>query len=89
MNARQIARALRRERILRDRDNPLDYLSPADIKKRFRFMPETIVELVYLLAPLIEHPTWRSGDLSPMLMILITLRFAATGTLCDLPECGQ
>ena len=73
-------RALRRERVFRDRSNPLDLLPASEVKRRFRFSPETIMELVHIIGPSIEHPTARNHALQPLEMILILLRFLSCGT---------
>jgi len=78
--ARREDRALRRERVFRDRENPLDLLPASEVRRRFRFLPETIIELVAILTPIIAHPTERNHALSPLEMVLVTLRFLACGT---------
>ena len=77
---RRQERALRRERVFRDRSNPLGLLPASEVKRRFRFSPETIMELVHIIGPSIEHPTARNHALQPVEMILILLRFLSCGT---------
>ena len=57
--------ALRRRRILRDRLNPLRYYDATEVKKIFRFYPETITQITALVQPVLQHPTGRSSSLAP------------------------
>ena len=58
--------AWRRRRILRDRLNPLRYYDATEVKKIFRFDPETITQITALVQPVLQHPTGRSSSLAPI-----------------------
>ena len=66
-------------RLFRDRANPLEMLSRVEIRERYRFFPETIVMIVASLFPALDTPTGRSMPLPPLLSLLVTLQFFATG----------
>ncbi|XP_052260338.1 putative nuclease HARBI1 [Dreissena polymorpha] len=65
-------------RVFRDRTNPLETLSPMEIRERYRFFPETILFLVNMLN--LERATERSCPLPPLISTLAALHFLATGT---------
>ena len=71
---------VRVEHVIPDRQNPLEYLRDDDIFSRFRFSRETIYFITGLVAMDIQNATDRGGALPPLLMVLITLRYLATGT---------
>ena len=75
-------RALRRNRIFRDRIHPLDKFDDVEIRKKFRFNRETILRITDELDESIRHPN-RLGALPPVLQVLLTLRFYACGTFQD------
>ena len=62
-----------------DRENPLEMMPETEIFKRFRFRPDTILFIVRLLEPILKRDTLRSCALPPLLQVLVTLRFLATG----------
>ena len=72
-------RNLRKQRVFRDRQNPLDHLSDAEVLRNYRFTRQTIFLLTDAFAPDLEHPTRRNYSLSSQLQLLIGLRFFATG----------
>ena len=59
------------------RQNPLKYLSQREVKEKYRLAPNTLDKLCTKLAPALQSRTKRSYAMSPMLMILICLRFLA------------
>ena len=73
--------ALRRERLFRDRLNPLDKYDSVEIKKLFRFEMPNINQIVDDLRLHIMHPTSRNKVLSPLHQVCIVLRFFATGSM--------
>ena len=73
-------RAIRRNRIFRDRTNPLDVYNDDEIYKKFRFHRQAILDLTDGVQQHIEHLLARQGSLTPVLQVLVTLRFYATGT---------
>ena len=62
-----------------DRENPLEMMPETEIFKRFRFRPDTILFIVRLLELILKRDTLRSCALPPLLQVLVTLRFLATG----------
>ena len=82
-NRRQWRRRRHRQRVahnrLVDRENPLEIMPETEIFKRFRFRPDTILFIVRLLEPILKRDTLRSCALPPLLQVLVTLRFLATG----------
>ena len=67
-----------------DRENPLEMMPETEIFKRFRFRPDTILFIVRLLEPILKRDTLRSCALPPLLQVLVTLRFLATGGIYSL-----
>ncbi|KAL0147034.1 hypothetical protein M9458_057558, partial [Cirrhinus mrigala] len=72
--------AFRRERIKRDRTNPLDVFRDRELIERFCFRRVELLELINELSPQLQHVTDRNGALSPILQVLISLRFYAGGS---------
>ena len=72
-------RNLRRDRIFRDRFNPLDNYDDDDLMKRFRMPRHVILEVIDLIEAEIEHPTQRSHAIPSSLQVLCALRYFATG----------
>ena len=75
-------RALRRERVFRDRANPLEW-STEELWRRYRFTRRGLMALVAALEPEIAHETGRSQALSPLLQVCTTLNF------CHWSRAGQ
>ncbi|XP_061169467.1 uncharacterized protein LOC133178786 [Saccostrea echinata] len=82
-NRRQRRRRRHRQRVahnrLVDRENPLELMPEKEIFKRYRFRPNTILFVVNLLRRFLERDTLRSCALTPLLQVMATLRFLATG----------
>ncbi|CAC5388145.1 HARBI1 [Mytilus coruscus] len=57
-------RHFRRERVFRDRPNPLELYNDEDMIKRYRFPRATVLELIDRVSPMIETPTRRSMSIS-------------------------
>jgi hypothetical protein len=55
---------MRRERVFRDRNNPMDYMTDMELVQRFRFTRYSMEDLVDQVAPMIERPTGRSSAVS-------------------------
>ena len=77
-------RNLRRERVFRDRTNPLDIYDDEELFSKFRFRRVHILAMVDELGDDIEYPVARQGSLSPVLQLLLTLRFFATGCFLNM-----
>jgi hypothetical protein len=77
----QQRRALRRERLFRDRLNPLEKYDEVEMKMLFRFERVNILQITNALRLVIEHRTGRNKALSPLHQVCIFLRFVATGCM--------
>ncbi|XP_065639405.1 putative nuclease HARBI1 [Hydra vulgaris] len=73
-------RALRRERIFKDRNNPLDIYDDISLYKRFRFRKASIFYLTDLLRIDLEPKSNQTLIVAPILQVLCALRFYATGS---------
>ena len=73
------ARALQRERVFRDRTNPLDTYSDKRMHKYYRFTRNGAMRVIDLLAPHLEPSTQRSHAIPGNIQVFIALRFYATG----------
>ncbi|XP_064631620.1 putative nuclease HARBI1 [Lineus longissimus] len=77
--AEENRRALRRQRIFRDRTQPLDIYDDVDLIDRYRMPRHVLVEVIDLIRDQVEHPTRRSHAIPATQQILEALRFFATG----------
>jgi len=66
-------------RVFRDRLTPLEVYSEDEIFSRYRFRPHSIEILVRLVSGDLARDTRRSQPLPPLLCVLVTLQFLATG----------
>ncbi|XP_025106067.1 putative nuclease HARBI1 [Pomacea canaliculata] len=82
----RVRRRLRRERVFRDRNHPLDRYNDEELYKKFRFTRLHILQLTDEIAAAVELSN-RRGALSPVLQVLLALRFYATGSFHDV--CGE
>lgn len=80
---RRHARSIRRNRIFRDRTQPLEVFSDTKLFKKFRFHRQAILDLVDSVSDDLEYPLPRTGSLPPVLQVLLALRFYATGSFQD------
>ncbi len=71
---------LRRERVFRDRTNPLEYLDEDEFRHTYRLKRDSVLFLTDLLINDLERVTARSQPLAPALQVCACLRFLATGT---------
>ena len=76
----QNRRALRRERVFRDRTNPLDFFDDDQLYFRYRFRRDSILFILDLISHRLQFDSQRNNCLSPLLQFLITLRFLACGS---------
>ncbi|XP_041669111.1 putative nuclease HARBI1 [Cheilinus undulatus] len=79
VGARIVRRALRRERIFRDRFNPFD-LPDEILYERYRFSSHGLRYICELLQPYVKIVTLRSRALTVPQTVCIALKFFATGT---------
>ena len=75
---RRYRRALPIPRVFRDRLDPLGY-SDGELFERYRFRRPTIIHLHEEIRNGLERDTKRNMALSPILSLLLCLRFLATG----------
>ncbi|XP_064646160.1 putative nuclease HARBI1 [Lineus longissimus] len=73
-------RALRRERVFRDRLHPFDVYDDVDLIKRYRMPRPVLMQVVDLLHEDVAHPTSRSHAVPASLQVLSAIRYYATGT---------
>lgn len=73
-------RALRRDRVFRDRSNPYDCYTDVEFKTRYRFTKASTLLLTNLIRTQIVHPTHRNHSLSPEMQVLMCLRYCATSS---------
>ena len=73
-------RALRRERVFRERANPLRMYTDEDFRKRFRLTRMGAIRLVELLRNDLGHEDGRGRPVDPALQVLIALRYYATSS---------
>ncbi len=65
---------------LADKSNPLENLTPEEVKRVYRFHPETILFLLDIVSDVLLKPFCDRGlPLPPMINLLCTLEFLATG----------
>ena len=77
-------RALRRERLFRDRANPLEVYDDVELYERYRFRRGQLVDLVGLVDAQIKHPTNRNGALTSVQQVCLALRFFSSGCFQNL-----
>ncbi len=77
------ARALRRERVFRERGNPLEEFDDNRMYMDYRFTRIGIIRLIDILSPYLDHDTKRSHALPASTQIFVALRFYASGLLRD------
>ncbi len=72
-------RAIRRERVFKDRSNPLEVLSEKELFEKLRFPRHAIQQLAFDLEEQLRPETSRNCSIPPLLQICLALRFFATG----------
>ncbi|XP_064633642.1 putative nuclease HARBI1 [Lineus longissimus] len=72
-------RALRRNRIIRDRIHPLELYDDVDMIKRYRMPRHVLLEVVDMIGNDLDHPTRRNHAIPPTLQVLCALRYFANG----------
>ncbi|KAL2085042.1 hypothetical protein ACEWY4_020560 [Coilia grayii] len=76
-------RAVRRERVFRDRNNPLEVYNDDEIISRFRLTREAILRLTDELEDVLGPTTARSHSIPALLQLCTALRFYATGSFLN------
>ena len=77
--ALRIRRSLQRQRVFRDRRNPLDCFSDGQLYEAFRFHRTDLLRLFDDLAADVEYVAPRQGSLPVLMQVLLMLNFI---TLC-------
>lgn len=72
-------RALRRERRIRDRLDPLA-LSDMELIKKYKFPRYELIQLIEELEPILQRRTRRSHAIPTHTQVLLTLRIYASGS---------
>ena len=72
--------AFRKERVFRDRTNPLDSMDDEEIIAKYKLSRELIFHLIDDLQDDLQWGTRRNYALQPQMQILTALRFYGTGT---------
>jgi hypothetical protein len=72
----EVMRAIRRERIFRNRTNSLEIYDDLELIERFRFDRRTILQITHDL----ESSTFRNKAIPRLIKVLISLRFFASGS---------
>lgn len=73
-------RNFRRERVFRDRRNPLDIYSDSELYDRCRFTRDGLLFIVEMIGDSLSRPTRRNNALTPVEQIFIALRYFSSGT---------
>lgn len=66
---------------LKDGQNPLEILSKEQFVKNYRFSKECVEDILQMISYGLNKFTNRGKPFSPMVQLLITLQFLATGTV--------
>ncbi|KAJ8048988.1 Protein ALP1-like [Holothuria leucospilota] len=80
---RENQRARRRERVFRDRTNPLDLWTDQQMYAKYRFSRLACINIIDMLQDELEHRTRRNHALPPSLQVFIALRFFGHGSVTD------
>ena len=80
---RRRRREIGRNRIFRDRTHPLEIYDDITLVKKFRLHRQAILDITDSVCNELEYALPRKGSLSPVLQVLLTLRFYATGAFQD------
>ncbi|CAF1199542.1 unnamed protein product [Didymodactylos carnosus] len=76
-----LRRALRRERIFFDTQNPMEMMPDDLLMARYSFPRKIIFKLLDIVEPLIRPGTGCSNSISALMQLLIALRFYVSGSL--------
>ncbi|XP_023239192.1 uncharacterized protein LOC111637843 [Centruroides sculpturatus] len=98
------SRQLRRERVMRDRNNPIEIYSEGEFRTRYRFSKSGFVHILNRVGDEIRHLDGRGLPLTAEQQLLTALRFYATGsyqrvagdligvhvsTVCSIKDCDK
>ena len=71
-------RNLKRNRVFRDRRNPLDMYDDVELYDKFRFRRHDVLTIVDELRDDLEYPDTRQGPLPATLQVVVALRMYAS-----------
>ena len=74
-----LLRLLRRDRIFRDRTNPMDMFSESEFISRYRLSKATTCMVIDELRDQLQRQTRRNHTVTPEEQVFVFLRFLATG----------
>ena len=80
----ELRRRMRRERVFRDRTNPLDTYNDEELFKRYRFSREGIQYVCDLIEENIRRPTQRNHAMLPVHSVCIALQYYTPPSSLDL-----
>ena len=72
-------KALRRERLLQDRNDPFYRLTADEIKKKYKFFPHTIIDILNLVGKDLQRPTKKNNPLTPKQSVCLALYLLGHG----------
>ncbi|KAJ8302564.1 hypothetical protein KUTeg_018960 [Tegillarca granosa] len=84
----QYRRALRRERVFRDRTNLLDIYDDVELYYRFCLPRNRLINLINELGGELEHVTRRRRAIPVELQVIVALRFLSSGSFQNLVGIG-
>ena len=73
-------KSMKRQRVFRDRMNPLDHLDDTALFRRYRLPRHCLLDLIRQMEPHLERTTRRSHSLPVSIQVLCALRFYAGGS---------
>lgn len=76
-------RALRRERLFRDRTNPFEVFDDVEMYVKYRFTRFGCMHIIDLLEARLTHPTRRNHALPASLQVFVALEFYGKGSVLD------
>ena len=71
--------SLRHHRVFKDRENPLESLSPAEVRRKFHFYPHTVLQICALLNDRFKHSCKRSNPLTVLQQVCAALLYYGSG----------
>lgn len=69
-----------RRRYIRNTENPLEFYNQRQFSLRYRFTKNVVIQIILPIQRQLELPSRRGLPIPPVLCLLITLRYYATGS---------
>ena len=73
----------RRNRVFRDKTNPLDFYEDFQLFERFRYRRHQLLEIIDDFRDELTHHFHQQGSISPEMQVLVALRFFCNGVFPD------